>query len=227
MCGRFTQLLTWQQIHDLYELPAMAVPSLLQPRYNGAPTQNFALCRMYPEVIRAVGLLRWGLIPFWAKDATMGSRLINARAETVHEKPSFRRSFKSRRCLIPADGWFEWQSQGGEKQPYFLTIPNEGPLSFAGLWDAWTQEGHIWETFTIITTQSCPDLRNVHHRQPAIVRPQDFDAWLDPETPESVLLQLVRLPHEGPFDRRAVSRRVNNSRNDDAAILQPWDGCAD
>ena len=224
MCGRFTQLLTWQQVHCLYELPPTEVPALLQPRYNGAPTQHFAACRIDAEAVRAVGLLRWGLIPFWAKDVSIGSRLINARAETVHEKPSFRRSFKSRRCLIPVDGWFEWQSQEGGKQPYFLTSADESPLSFAGLWDSWTQAGQLLETFTIITTQACPDLKEVHHRQPAMIAPQDFHVWLDPETPEDLLLQLVRLPHEGPFGRRAVSRRVNNPRNDDAAVLQPWDG---
>ena len=108
MCGRFTQLLNWQQVHYLYEIPAIEVPPLLQPRYNGAPTQDFALCRMSAESERTVGLLRWGLVPFWAKDISNGSRKINARAETVREKPSFRRSFKSRRCLIPVDGWFEW-----------------------------------------------------------------------------------------------------------------------
>ncbi len=224
MCGRFTQLRTWQQVHGLYELPATEVPTLLQPRYNGAPTQHFAVCCMDAEAGKAVELLRWGLIPFWAKDVSIGSRLINARAETVHEKPSFRRAFKSRRCLIPVDGWFEWQSQEGGKQPYFLTAADESPLSFAGLWDSWTQAGQSLETFTIITTQACPDLKEVHHRQPAIVAPQDFHVWLDPETPVDLLLQLVRLPYEGPFGRRAVSRRVNNPRNDDSAILQPWDG---
>ena len=224
MCGRFTQLLTWQQVHCLYETAATEVPSLLQPRYNGAPTQNFAICCMDVKAGRTVRLLRWGLVPFWAKDISMGSRLINARAETVHEKPSFRNSFKSRRCLIPADGWFEWQSQKGGKQPYFLTAADEGPLSFAGLWDSWAKEGHVWKTFTIITTQACPDLHEVHHRQPAIIRPQDFDAWLDPETPADSLLQLVRLPNEGPFDIRVVSKRVNNPRNDDPDVLQPLSG---
>ncbi len=223
MCGRFTQLLTWQQVHSLYTVPATEVPSLLQPRYNGAPTQYFAICRLDAQADRAVGLLRWGLIPFWAKDSAMGARLINARAETVHEKPSFRRSFKARRCLIPADGWFEWQHQAGRKQPYFLTAVDGAPLSFAGLWDSWDKEGHRVETFTIITTQACPALQEVHHRQPAIVRPQDFDAWLDPATPQTTLLQLVRLPHAGPFGRRAVSRRVNNPRNNDAKILQGAD----
>ncbi len=222
MCGRFTQLLTWQQMHDLYELPATAIPSSLQPRYNGAPTQDFAICRM-EETGKAVALLRWGLIPFWAQDAAIGSRLINARAETVHEKPSFRRSFRFRRCLIPVDGWFEWQSRAGGKQPYFLTSADAAPLSFAGLWDSWTQEDQSWETFTIITTQACSDLQSIHHRQPAIIQPPDFNVWLAPETPRDSLLQLVRLPHAGPFGIRAVSRRVNNPRHDDAAVLRSLD----
>ena len=221
MCGRFTQLLTWQQVHYLYEIPATEVPPLLQPRYNGAPTQDFALCRMGAEPERAVGLLRWGLVPFWAKDISIGSRMINARAETVHEKPSFKRSFKSRRCLIPVDGWFEWQSQQGGKQPYFLTAADEGPLSFAGLWDSWGKAGQRLETFTIITTEACSELSEIHHRQPAIIQPHDFDFWLDPKTPEDFLLELIRAPLEGPFDIRAVSKLVNSPRNNDPEILRP------
>ncbi len=220
MCGRFTQLLTWQQVHYLYEIPATEVPPLLQPRYNGAPTQDFALCRMGADGERTAGLLRWGLVPFWAKDISIGSRMINARAETVHEKPSFRRSFKSRRCLIPVDGWFEWQSQQGGKQPYFLTAADEGPLSFAGLWESWNKADQRLETFTIITTDACSELSEIHHRQPAIIQPHDFDFWLDPETPEDFLLQLIRAPLEGPFGMRAVSKLVNSPRNNDPEILR-------
>ena len=110
---------------------------------------------------RTAGLLRWGLVPFWAKDISNGSRKINARAETVREKPSFRRSFKSRRCLIPVDGWFEWPSQQGGKQPYFLTAADEGPLSFAGLWDSWDEADQRLETFKIITTEACSELSEI------------------------------------------------------------------
>lgn len=174
-------------------------------------------------MVREIGLLRWGLIPFWAKDSKIGSRLINARAETVHEKPSFRRAFKTRRCLIPVDGWFEWMNQAGGKQPFFLTSVSEEPLSFAGLWDSWEQQGHSLETFTIITTQACPILAEIHHRQPAIIQCQDMEAWLDPYTPQDSLLELVRNPHEGPFVQRAVSRRINSPRNDDPDVLSPLD----
>ena len=220
MCGRFTQLLTWQQVHYLYEIPATEVPPLLQPRYNGAPTQEFALCRMSADGERTAGQLRWGLVPFWAKDVSIGSRMINARAETVHEKPSFRRSFKSRRCLIPVDGWFEWQSQQGGKQPYFLTAADEAPLSFAGLWDSWDKAGQRLETFTIITTEACSNLSEIHHRQPAIIQPHDFDYWLDPEAPQDFLQQLIRAPVEGPFGVRAVSKLVNSPRNNNPEILR-------
>ena len=221
MCGRFTQLLTWQQVHFLYDLPVTEIPEMLQPRYNGAPTQDFTTYRMGRDTAKEVGLLRWGLVPFWAKDSTIGSRLINARSETVHEKSSFRRSFKSQRCLIPIDGWFEWKSQQGSKQPFFLTTTDEEPISLAGLWESWEKHGQSLETFTVITTQSCPALTEIHHRQPAIIQAQDFDAWMDPETPEATLLQLVRIPCEGPFNQRAVSKRVNNPRNDDPRILLP------
>ena len=120
MCGRFTQKLTWRQIHDLYSLTGPPLPLNLQPRYNGAPAQDFAACRLDQDGNRAVAQLRWGLVPSWARDARMGTRLINARCETVHTKPSFGAAFRSRRYLVPANGWFEWQRTRRGKQPYFL-----------------------------------------------------------------------------------------------------------
>ena len=139
MCGRFTQKLTWRELHDLYRLLLDAPPDNLRPRWNGAPTQDFAVCRLGQGGARRIARLRWGLVPFWAKDLKIGARLINARAETVHEKPAFRSAFKSRRCLIPADGWFEWQRSGAGKQPHFLSLADGSPLSFAGLWERWTK----------------------------------------------------------------------------------------
>ena len=122
MCGRFTQMMSWSEVHDLYHYQEPAAPQSLTPRHNGAPTQNFAACRLDEAGRRTVAKLRWGLVPSWAKDVRMGFRLINARAETVHSKPSFGAAFRSRRCLVPANGWFEWRRDGRNKQPYFLAL---------------------------------------------------------------------------------------------------------
>ncbi len=222
MCGRFTQKLTWPEIHDLYGLKEPTLPPSLQPRYNGAPGQDFAACRFDEKGrSRVVGLLRWGFVPYWAKDERSVSRLINARSETVHQKPSFRVAFRSRRCLVPADGWFEWKRAGGVKQPYFLGLAGQSPLSFAALWERWQKGGEVLESFTIITTRASPGLAHIHHRQPAIIDPNQFDEWLDPAALTPQLLDLVRRSHAGPFQQRVVSARVNSVRNDGPDLLAP------
>ncbi len=221
MCGRFIQKLTWREIHDLYRSKEPDPPPKLQPRYNGAPGQDFAACRLDEKGNRAVVLLRWGLVPYWAKDLRTSSRLINARSETVHQKPSFRAAFRSRRCLVPADGWFEWKRAGGVKQPYHLGLPNLSPLSFAALWERWQKGGEILDSFTIITTRASAGLAHIHHRQPAIIDPSQFDDWLDPASPMPRLLDMARRSHAGPFRQRPVSSRVNSVRNDDPDLLAP------
>ena len=143
------------------------------------------------------------------------------RAETVHTKPSFGAKFRSRRCLVLANGWFEWQRTGHGKQPYFLALADGSPLSFAAPWDRWDKGSETHESFTIITTPASPGLADIHHRQPAIIEPDRFDEWLDPMSPVPRLLDLVREPRAGPYERRAVSTRVNSFRNDDPDILVP------
>ncbi len=219
MCGRFTQELSWPELRGLYSLTA---PELdLQPRYNGAPTQNFAACRLDETGNRIAAKLRWGLVPSWAKDIGMGARLINARAETVHGKPAYRDAFRSRRCLVPANGWFEWQRTGRGKQPYFLALADGSPLSFAALWERRHGDGESIDSFAIVTTAALPALADIHHRQPAIIAPDRFAAWLDPASPAPLLLDLARKPHAGPYARRAVGAGVNNVRNDGPDILAP------
>ena len=149
----------------------------LAPRYNGCPTQTFAAVRL-DGAERSVVKLRWGLTPSWARDAKMGVRCINARAETVHKLPAFRAAFKRRRCLVPSDGWFEWRPEGSGKQPFFISAATEEPLSFAGLWERWEGAEEPLETFTIVTTAASPALADIHHRQPSIIERQDFDEWL-------------------------------------------------
>ena len=221
MCARFTQQLPTEDICDLYSARGTPLPTNRRARYNGAPGQDFAACRVDENGARAIALLRWGLVPSWARDAKIAGRLINARSETVHNKPSFRSAFHSRRCRVPADGWFEWQQRGCCKQPFFLTPAAGSPLSFAALWERWDPGGGPLETFTIITTAASPELEDIHHRQPAIIEPRWFSLWLDPLSPLPALLEVVREPYCGPFERRPVSSRVNRVRNDDPDILLP------
>ena len=221
MCGRFTVQLSRDDIVNLYDAAQPALPLDLPPRYNGAPTQEFAACRLDEAGRRAIARLRWGLVPFWAKDPAVSSRLINARAETVHEKPAYRTAFRTRRCLVPAGGWYEWQGARGAKQPWYIAPADGSPLSFAALWERRDKGQDALETFTIITTEACKGLADIHHRQPAIVHPDRFADWLDPISPFEQLLDWVRSPCTGPFEKRPISTWVNNAINDDAAILDP------
>ncbi|MCY3885369.1 MAG: SOS response-associated peptidase [Gammaproteobacteria bacterium] len=223
MCGRFTQQLSWSELHALYSVFTIPQDPALPVRYNGAPTQEFAACRVDDSGSREISILRWGLVPFWAKDTSISSRLINARAESVHSKPSFRNAFRTRRCLVPANGWFEWSSVGGAKQPYFISSENARPLSVAALWESWEKEGEPLETFTLITTQASPDLSKIHRRQPAIIEPNNYDLWLDPNTSSSSLQSLIQEPYLGPYRYHAVSRKVNSVRNNSPDILEPSD----
>jgi putative SOS response-associated peptidase YedK len=175
MCGRFTQTHSAAELSAMFDLEE--VPDW-KPRYNIAPTQ------MIPAIVEPHHFksLRWGLIPSWAKDSTIGSKLINARAETVSEKPSFRDAFKRRRCLIAADGYYEWKKQAGKKQPFYFRLESGKPFAFAGLWEQWNSpEGETIETCTIITTEANELAATVHDRMPVILGEADYDRWLDPD----------------------------------------------
>ena len=221
MCGRFTQKMTWKELVTLYRISGRTTPVNLRPRYNGCPTQDFAACRIDEEGTRTVAKLRWGLVPRWAKDVKIGSRLINARAETVHERPAFRQAFRRRRCLVPADGWLEWRREGTAKQPYFIGAASRTPVSFAALWDRWEGDEEPIESFTILTTAASPALADLHHRQPAIIEPGDVGEWLEPGTPPERLLDMACRAYEGPYGLWPVSPRVNSARNDAPDLLQP------
>ena len=220
MCGRITQDLNLKVLFDRYRLSRTTPALNLAPRYNGCPTQDFVAVRREGED-RTLAKLRWGLVPAWAKDLKIGARMINARSETVHEKPAFRSAFRRRRCVIPVNGWFEWRREGGEKQPYWLRPGEADVFSLAGLWERWEKGDEPVETFTVLTTAASTGLADIHHRQPVIVEDAALDEWLDPGTSSERLFALARAANEGPFERRAVSTRVNSARNDDAELLSP------
>ncbi len=215
MCGRFTlraKLQAVTQAFELFEIPPL--PELLA-RFNIAPTQQVLAIRAAEGTERREPvLLRWGLIPSWAKDTKIGNATINARAESVATKPAFRSAFKARRCLVVADGFYEWQKLGTKKQPYFIHRRDDQPFAFAGLWERWGPER--LETCSIITLPANPFMQRLHERVPAILRPTEYDAWLDPKRrdPQS-LAGLLLLPDSmEDFTADPVGTTVNSPRND-------------
>lgn len=223
MCGRYTQLQPWSELVRLYGIAAPPAPPALLPRYNAAPTQDLPVVRAAgPGGGRALDLLRWGLVPSWAKDVTIGTRLINARAETVDQLPSFRASFRQRRCLVVADGFYEWRRTAGEQRQPYLVRPAELELfAFAGLWERWKTRQNEWlQTFTIITSAANDFTRPIHDRMPVILTPDRFDDWLALDLPYDRTKALLR-PFDGAMTAIPVSRRVNNARVDDANCIRP------
>ncbi len=225
MCGRFTQSSSWEETAELFDLEE--IPEDLPPRYNVAPTQLAAVVRN--EGVRRLRMLRWGLIPSGARDPSIGNRLINARAETAGIRPSFRDAFRARRCLVPVDGFFEWERLGRRRQPWLFRMREGGPFALAGLFERWrappgflgeptagTRETGQLETFTILTTEANQVVRRVHDRMPVILHPEAFDGWLaggevplGPFTPEE---GMIALP---------VSPWVNNPGHDDPRCVEP------
>lgn len=221
MCGRFTQKLSPREVCDLYGVAGPPPSFAREPRYNGAPTQDFAVCRVDDGGSRRISELRWGLVPPWWRDAGMGPPLINARAETIHEKGVFADAFRERRCLVPANGWFEWRGPSQARQPFHLTLAEGRHISFAGIWERWETRREVIESFAIVTTPASASLADIHHRQPAIVDPEWFAEWLDPSSQAHELLDRLSTPNPGPYERWSVSARVNSVSNDDPDILRP------
>ncbi|MGO9117515.1 MAG: SOS response-associated peptidase [Desulfomonilaceae bacterium] len=215
MCGRFVLMTPGASVAERFKLEE--VPDL-EPRYNIAPTQKVAIIRLNPETHqRRLGLAKWGLIPFWAKDSSIGNRLINARAESAAEKPAFRSAFKSRRCLVPADGYYEWKKgKGGQKQPYLARNADGSPFAFAGLWEKWqAPEDEVIESCTILTTDANDLTQSIHDRMPVILHPKDYDLWLDPQKKDPNLLKTLLRPY--PSEEmivKPVSPKVNKSTCD-------------
>jgi putative SOS response-associated peptidase YedK len=194
MCGRFTQFHSAPAIAQVFEL--LDVPELT-PHYNIAPTQAIAaVVQPASNPQRELRFFRWGLLPSWSKDPTIGARLINARSETVAEKPSFRAAFKYRRCLIPADGFYEWQRQERKKQPFYFHLQDHRPFAFAGLWEHWqSPDGSEIETCTILTTTANELLEPIHDRMPVILPAENYTIWLDPDLQTAKPLQPLLRPY--------------------------------
>lgn len=219
MCGRFTLRTPTNLLVEQFLLDT--TPEWTA-RYNLAPTQALLCARRQPaDAQRHAALLTWGLVPSWADDPKIGSRMINARADGIAEKPSFRHAFRKRRCLVLADGYYEWKTEGKQKQPYYIRMQDERPFAFAGLWESWRKgQGDPLETVTIITTDSNELTRPIHNRMPVILDAADYDRWLDPAYDDKDQLLQLLVPYDSPLMKvEPVSTRVNNVRNDDAECL--------
>jgi putative SOS response-associated peptidase YedK len=219
MCGRYTLRTPVDILAEEFEItePLPEVPA----RYNIAPTQEVAAV-LAEEDERHLEMLRWGLIPSWADDPAIGSRMINARSETAAEKPSFRGAFKKRRCLIVADGFYEWQKVNGGKQPYYIHMEHGSPFAFAGLWEVWNKHGEEIRSCTILTTDANELVGEIHHRMPVILPSENYEFWLDPDMREAEpLLDLLRPYPDDVMQAYPVSKRVNKPSNDEPGCIEP------
>jgi putative SOS response-associated peptidase YedK len=223
MCGRFTNRAKPEQIKKEFKVGAKN-PNLFQPRFNIAPSQMIDVV-FEPESERVLSKLKWGLVPSWSKDAETAKGLINARAETLTEKPSFREAFKSHRCIIPASGFYEWKKKGtGAKQPFYFYLNDKEVFGFAGLWEEWLdkQTGEILETCTIITTEANEVLKPIHDRMPVILMAESYDEWLDTKVKDTNRLQELLKPYPAKkMSSHAVSRSVNIPETDSDELIKP------
>lgn len=223
MCGRYSLSISPETIAALFNF----YPNVetIAPRFNIAPTQTAPIVRLDRDGRPELVPLRWGLVPRWAKDLASGSRMINARSETVAEKPAFRDAFRKRRCLVPATGFFEWQKlEARNKQPYYIHHHDDQPLVMAGLWESWkpTDELAAIETFTILTTEANLTMQFLHDRMPVFLQQDQFSDWLRCDSIDNQSAGVLMQPtDESLLVMHAVSRRVNSPEDDDAALLEP------
>ncbi len=217
MCGRFTLTCNSEIIAETFGVAD--VPEI-SPRYNIAPsTMIGTIVGEGSGADRRFQSMKWGLIPSWAKDDKNASKLINARAETLTEKPSFRNAFKHRRCLIPADGFYEWKTEGKSKQPYYFRRKNRHPFAFAGLWERWQSPNGTLISCTIITGEANEIMRPIHHRRPIILSPEDYDRWLDPNLAGEDLMTCLQTYDGGEMELFPVSKQVNNPANQGSELI--------
>jgi putative SOS response-associated peptidase YedK len=210
-----------ERLSEMFQFPEV-IP--LKPRYNIAPSQAVAVVRLLPDDReRKLAMLRWGLIPAWAKDPAKARQPINAKSETVAELPSFRDAYRKRRCLIPADGFYEWKQEGGRKQPVYINMKDGEPFAIAGLWEYWEKpDQEPIDSCVILTTEPNDLLEPIHNRMPVILDPNDYDLWLDPDVQEASRLKPLLQPF--PPEKMTyypVNLRVNNPRHDDKLCMEP------
>jgi putative SOS response-associated peptidase YedK len=221
MCGRFTQERPTSDLAEIFEAEDLAD----EPggRFNVAPTDE-AVVVVQREGRRAIKAYRWGLIPHWAEDAKVGTRMFNARAETLGSSPVFREAFRKRRCLVPVDSFYEWRREGRVRQPFRIVRADGRPLALAGLWAGWRDPDtdQVRRTFTIITTDSNDLMRPIHDRMPVVVPPAAWDHWLDPGLPDPAELNGLLVPTpDGDLEVYPVSRAVNDVRNNGPELIEP------
>ena len=218
MCGRYTIVVTPQQLREIFDYPEQ--PNF-PPRYNVAPTQPIPIVRLM-KGRRQFALVRWGLLPSWVKDPKAFPLLINARGETVNEKPAYKAAMKRRRCLIPADGFYEWQAGGVRKQPYYIRPKSDAPLAFGGLWETWIgPNGEELETAAIVTTTANETLKPIHDRMPVVIAAEQFDLWLgngDEDTKAAT--GLIKPAPDELLEAIPVSAEVNRVANDNPSLIE-------
>jgi len=222
MCGRFVGFRSLRELQEIFPIDKAGCD--VTANYNVAPSQEILVIHKH-EGENWLDKFHWGLVPFWAKDTSIGNRMINARAETVAEKPSFRNAFKKRRCLIIADGFYEWKGEKGRKQPMLITLPDRKPFAFAGLWEVWNKKDDpdsIYRSCTIVTTEASESISDIHHRMPVILKPDVYEPWLNPENQEIVGLKNI-LAHgiQTKLVSHPVSKQVNSVKNNDPSCIDP------
>jgi putative SOS response-associated peptidase YedK len=221
MCGRFSQRSPSKKIAKKFEVEE--VPPLLE-RFNVAPSHKVLGIRE-TEGVREATFFKWGLVPRWADDPSIGNKLINARSETAAEKPSFREAFARRRCLVPADGFFEWARRGERKRPYYFRMRDSEPFAIAALWERWEGGDGLLETCTLLTTVANAPLSGIHDRMPVILRPEDYGLWLDREVQRPEALRPLLRPYPGEeMEFYPVSPIVNSPANDGPRCVEPISG---
>jgi putative SOS response-associated peptidase YedK len=226
MCGRYVLSQPVEVIAEYFGVdpeagPGAGVAQGLEPRYNIAPTQEAPIVRAGP-LGRTLSLARWGLVPYWAEDASIGNRLINARSETADAKPAYREALRRRRCLVPADGFYEWKKVGRARQPFLFRPPAGHLVAIAGLWERWHDGPLTLETYTLLTTDANETVAPIHDRMPVLLEPVAFGRWLDPALRDPAELADLLVPSPaGKLEAVAVSTRVNDPANDDPACLEP------
>jgi putative SOS response-associated peptidase YedK len=230
MCGRFARYSLSRELERYFN--ALPPPFEIQPSYNVAPTQEILVVLRLGDA-RHIKNRHWGLVPFWAKDISIGSRMINARVETLSSKPAFKTALKHRRCLIPANGFYEWKGNAGNKQPYYICLPSGGPMAFAGLYEVWEEkqappDAAPYKSCTIITTEAGDSVKDIHNRMPLILKPEAYDEWLDPENKDpGKIEQILKRGAVKDLKGYPVSRLINQVGNNSKECIEPVKGHGD